>query len=368
MGKRVAGLDSLRWFAAMLVVMSHTRILLQGGLGNAIFFTLSGFLAISPFKANGEQQFLRLRNIGKYYLSRIVRVMLTLWFCLLLVWALFPYNQLVFRDFDVYNNLFLNMSMIKVHGHLWFLQQEMFYYLLVPFLMIGLNMLRKFFERWNKMNDQYYSIIAVILFTATFICDHYNSSSVFYLLGNGGKQMFRIQQFLLGMGFGYIYKAMREKGTDFRKIKWYQRLSGLYGFAFVVFCICSSSVVLALINERYADWHIGWAKPMLCGVLTGIMIIFLLTGEESLFHRAFCNKVFAFLGRISFPVYIMHWYFIPIFGQQTAIRNFLLLYIVTNAIAVGIHFLVEKPAIVFSKSFSIADVKKYYCQLADKNS
>lgn len=365
MGKRVAGLDSLRWFAAMLVIMSHTKILLQGGLGNDIFFTLSGFLAISPFKKNGEATFLSLHNVCKYYLSRIIRIMITLWFCLLLVWMVFPHEQLVLWDFEAFNNLFLNMAMIKVHGHLWFLQQEMFFYTVVPFLMIGLHILKETLQRIVKKDGYSYIIIAVILIIASFICFHYNSPSVFYLLGNGGKQMFRIQQFLLGMGFGYIYKAIAESKNNFEKIKWYQTLTGLYGFGFVIFCVCSSSVILALINDQYADYHIGWNKPMLCGVMTGIMIISLLTGGESLFQRFWSNRVFAFLGRISFPVYIMHWYFIPIFGQQTAIKNFMLLYIVTNAIAVGIHFLVEQPAMVFAKSFSIHGVRRYYDQLTN---
>ena len=73
--KRNSSLDGVRAIAITLVVASHTGILGQGGLGNAIFFCLSGFLAAIPFKQDVEKDFLSIKTILNYYLNRLIRIL-----------------------------------------------------------------------------------------------------------------------------------------------------------------------------------------------------------------------------------------------------------------------------------------------------
>lgn len=74
LSKRNTSLDGLRALAITLIVASHCNFLNQGGLGNAIFFCLSGFLAVSPFSQDGEERFSSLPKIGQYYWNRIMRI------------------------------------------------------------------------------------------------------------------------------------------------------------------------------------------------------------------------------------------------------------------------------------------------------
>lgn len=79
-----------------------------------------------------------------------------------------------------------------------------------------------------------------------------------------------------------------------------------------------------------------------------------------LFQGGLGNRLLSFLGRISFVIYIFHWYFIPVLNQQTPVKNFLLLYFVTIGVAIIVHAVVEKPAIIFTKRYKISDVLTYY--------
>ena len=48
---RINSLDGLRFLAITLIIASHCNFLNQGGLGNDIFFALSGFFAV--YKSGG---------------------------------------------------------------------------------------------------------------------------------------------------------------------------------------------------------------------------------------------------------------------------------------------------------------------------
>ena len=66
-------LDGVRAFAILLVVASHTSafgMTGQGGLGVAIFFTLSGFLLVIPIIPDGEERFCSISSILIFYLKR----------------------------------------------------------------------------------------------------------------------------------------------------------------------------------------------------------------------------------------------------------------------------------------------------------
>lgn len=285
MSNRNLGLDSLRGFAITLVVMSHSGILAQGGLANAIFFSVSGFLAMLPFAEEGEKRFTRPIYIGKYYLNRFIRVFPIMWVCIIGVWLLFPYDFFSGSDMRTFNSLILNLVLVKAKHHLWFLQQEVVFYFVLPFIMLIIFFSKKAIRYIYDNSVAHNIIIAVIVIVLAFLYHEYCGVNVFYLWGNGIKQYFRLDQFLIGMGFGYIYKAIVLNKGKLQKSKSYRFVGNLYGTFFLGFCIFSSKFILAKWNEAYAEFLVGWEMPMLCSILTGCFILILLTEKKVCFVR-----------------------------------------------------------------------------------
>ena len=65
---RMYAFDDFRFIAISLVVASHSRFLLQGGLGND-FFAISVFLLYHHFK------YLSCKGIASFYIGRMFRIL-----------------------------------------------------------------------------------------------------------------------------------------------------------------------------------------------------------------------------------------------------------------------------------------------------
>lgn len=129
-------LDGLRAFAICLVVASHTQafhLTGQGGLAVAFFFVLSGYLLVLPWKKDGEERFCSLSGILFFYRKRFLRLIPAYYVVYLAAHWLTDSTESIAKHL-----LFLNCS-----GHLWFLQQEILFYLLAPFFMLLLALLKK---------------------------------------------------------------------------------------------------------------------------------------------------------------------------------------------------------------------------------
>ena len=125
-------LDGLRGLAALSVVADHSWGIFSGSglVGVWIFFALSGYLLAIPFVRGPELIFdgPRLQNYFFRRLARIVPMYYTIIFIYFLAsgsvqWAL---PHFLFLQGD---------------GHFWTIPQEMFFYLLLPFIMVGMALL-----------------------------------------------------------------------------------------------------------------------------------------------------------------------------------------------------------------------------------
>ena len=101
-------IQGIRFWAIALIVASHCGFLAQGGLGNCIFFAMSGFFVCQPFTdGDFEYKYLSLKGILNYYYKRIIRIIPVAWLCM--AFAAWGLRYLDFRDFTTENSLFLNM-------------------------------------------------------------------------------------------------------------------------------------------------------------------------------------------------------------------------------------------------------------------
>ena len=359
MRKRNTALDGLRFLAVALVVSSHCSFLRQGGLGNAIFFALSGFLAVRPF-AKDKEDFKGIVKILRYYLSRIIRIVPVFWVCILGAFFLNPVKYFDIADTESFNSLLLNMFFIKSQGHLWFLQQEMFFYLIFPFLSLLLAGIYHLLSKIIKKEPVSLLIIAAFLVICSFLLNHFFTDKVFYLYGNGTKMAFRLGQFTAGMAAGYIYRAYKLSSVKISRPV--DITAGIYGALFLFFCVFSAEPILSCFFPSMKDIYIGWTYPILCSILT-VLFILSVTISDNIITKFMGNRLFSYIGSISFAVYLVHWYFLPAFLNDDVIKRFILLFFVSISAASIIHILVEKPSMIFAKSFKAKDIAEYYKNL-----
>lgn len=350
--KRNSSLDGLRFLAITLVVASHSGLLIQGGLGNNIFFSLSGFLSIEPFKNTNYIENYGVKGIFIYYLKRFLRIIPVFWFYLLFTSLLFPDVYFKFNDFFTESSFVLNMFFIKSSGHLWFLQQEIVFYIISPFILLIINLIMKLLKKIKLSNVKCYSICTILLAILTFCVIKFMPQSFLKLYGNGKYQPFRLGLFLLGMTTGYVYKTYVKKDMQLDTKKWYRALSNIILILFILFCIVSSQQFLTIFNKDYREYTIGWQEPELCTVLACITIFFLVTAPNAIVTKFFGNKFFTYIAKISFCMYLFHWPLLKL-KNPYIISSFVIIYFVTICVSIIINKYIEKPCINLSKKIVI---------------
>ena len=307
-------LDGVRAFAILLVVASSTSafgMTGQGGLGVAIFFTLSGFLLVIPSIPDGEERFCCSSSILLFYLkpgSSSFAVLL---------------HHLTVRVLDhrfSSQGLIGNLLFTNCQGHLWFLQQEVFFYFLAPFLMLVLFFLKKICKFKNLH-------LSFLLLAAAYLSQKYLTADVFYLMGNGKEQNFRLGLFLIGMAFGYLYKS--------GKCSSIKTLSGKAFADFIcLLLICcsifSSAFFLSKFNTELVSYYVGWNKPLLCAFGTGLFLFLILANADGIFSRLFRLPFFVSIGKASYGIYLIDYFLIPYVNFSTPSQKLHCRYLVLN--------------------------------------
>jgi peptidoglycan/LPS O-acetylase OafA/YrhL len=350
---RNEALDGIRMVAVTLVVLSHTNILNQGGLGNAIFFCLSGFLAALPFVQDGERRYLSAQNTLNYYFSRLFRILPLYYFILISVKWLTGN-----KFFESKTVLLQNMIFTDCYGHLWFLQQEMVMYLILPFLMILMAVIKSFIPR--KYND---AACVIVLLFITQLTWKFLTPDIFYLRGNGTKMAFRIWQFTVGMAAAYLYRIYVKSGSQWDKHRGVRIGLDILASLLLIGCVLSSSSVLGRIDKQLVGFYVGWRFPLWCSSLAGVLILCLLVNPTGFVAKLLSNKILVVLGRISFGIYLVHFFFLPYVSLGSKYKSFVFIYAISACVAYVLHIFIEKPCGIFAKTKSIKQFKDYYKNL-----
>lgn len=350
MGNRNSALDGIRAIGITLIVMSHTGLLSQGAIGNAIFFCLSGFFASNPFGNSSESKYLNFKHCYNYWTSRILRIF-PVYYVVILAFYLLGSNF-----FSGTINFLKNCIFFESNSHLWFLQQELLMYFCVPIIFIIISFIKKILD--FKYIDE---ICALIIVLASWLAYTKLSIEVFFLIGNGKPQKFRVEQFLVGFALGYFWKALNKKRIKLNKLV--KLVCDFVVIVFLVFSIVSSEQILSTIDCKFRGYYIGWEKPMLCSILSATMILCVLLNSESVISKLLGCKLVAYIGKISFGIYLVHVFFIPYLKLESEIKTFIFVYLISICVASMLYVLIEKPSILYAKTRKLKDIVDYYSAL-----
>lgn len=360
MRSKIRSLQGLRFWAITLIVASHCGILLQGGVGNCIFFALSGFLATRPFSSVNENH-RGFFKIFKFYEKKVFRIIPVYWSVLLI--AHFLFNCFLLEDIHSFDSLLLNMLFVKTYGHLWFLQQEVFFYIILPFILIVLSLLNDLLIKLHA-NDKIRPLLLFILLTTSSIAsERLLSSDVFYLNGNSSRMRFFLGCFLAGMGFSYLYKYLLNFSTSLISNKAFRLITNIYVFLFLFFTIFTAEPILSYIDTRFTDYFIGWEHTLGIVCTACILIIVLILYDNSLSSRFLSNNWFNYIGNLSYIIYLIHFFLLRLFSNANPIQKFMGVYLLSIALSIIIHNLIEKPIIQWSNDKSNFSFGEYYAKL-----
>lgn len=325
---RIAGADGLRALACLLVVWHHTAqklnpegqspivsalhfLGMRGEVGVSLFFVLSGCLLSIPFwGAFVERK--AFPSIKRYSLNRAARIAPAFWLNLIVCnilavsffnlefsWQKFSSAFLFINSYH-YSTFFPS----ELNGPLWSIGLEVSCYLLLPIALYAI------FKTAKSVVTAMLGVGALIvalqvinpLITKVFMTDNEQKGWQFGMDG-GAKQWLPywnvasfFTQFLLGSLAALVIVYLRSKQA---------KVSRLFDLGFVAASVVATMLVLHRLNPGAPDSLTQ--QPYVSPFFALFMAIALVCASHSVYvSRALDNRLFSWLAKVSFGVYLWH--------------------------------------------------------------
>ncbi len=316
---RLPTLDAWRGIAIALVLFDHLQAAILGGYyrpwlqtgqhGVTIFFVLSGFLITSKLLEGPI-------NLRRFYLRRFFRLMPVAWIYLAAVslFTLFGEKQPVsFPElasclFSFRN--FFGPGPSLYFAHFWSLAIEEQFYLVWPCLLLFLGFHR---ARWLPIAIAITAAVSIALYR-TALWPSYNQQ------WRSFHTEVRADALLVGCLLALLHADPR-----WRKIL--ERWSGYLWLP-----------ALATLLWSIAFWH--WLPPLYESVAIALLLSATVLHPQAFAVRPLQARSLAWLGTVSYSVYVWQQVFFVYRGAATTIPLLMLM----PVFALGSYYLVERPA------------------------
>jgi peptidoglycan/LPS O-acetylase OafA/YrhL/GNAT superfamily N-acetyltransferase len=288
-------IDGLRAVAVAAVVLFHCNLAFSGGfVGVDVFYVISGYLIVGLIGADIAKGTFTYRGFYERRIRRLYPAM----FLVLAVTSLWAVTQMLWVDLQAYarslmatvfylsniqfyseSGYFTEEATIKPLLHTWSLAVEEQFYLLVPALMVVLH--RRFGTGWRVA---VLALLVALSFILCLVVIGRDRAAAFYMLptrawelGTGG---------LLAMT-GLAWVARR---------RWLAEALGVGGLLAIGYAVVRFDGNVPFPDARAALPVIGAAMVIAGGSVPQTVVARLLSLPPA-----------AYLGRISYPLYLWHW-------------------------------------------------------------
>lgn len=296
-------IDCFRFLAVLAVIFFHCALpFSEGGfLGVDIFFVISGYVM---YASVSRKSHFGWRDIPHFFKKRILRIYPALLITLLLTACAsalimdvvaFDYfgKQLFFAALSLSNLLFAKGhnyfdSDTPILLHTWSLAVEMQFYFIFPFFMIALTILKT-----RTKSAATFLLLILIGTTGLYAANTSEANSSFFLLQN------RAFEFLLGMLAAHL-----------------PRINFTSKARSAIITSCLAAIVIQFMFLTAGDWHPGMLT--LAAVLPAAIILKL--GESIRIPQNATVNITAYLGRLSYGIYLFH-FPITVITEQTLSQN-----------------------------------------------
>jgi peptidoglycan/LPS O-acetylase OafA/YrhL len=407
-------LDGVRAIACLLVIWLHINLitrdmhiwspgttpplidvlLFSGSIGVTLFFVLSGFLLFLPYvqallAVPGTPGARPWPSARQFYLRRAWRILPGYYAALFLLVLLQQPQYLSpshWRDLALFLVLFMDSipaTFQQLNGPFWTLAIEWQFYLLLPFLALGVRALvgRLPRSRRGGRSGQGWGIAGcLVVLLGWGVLSHYVGAwlvahpaatvplvprrvldvVVFFLYGVRGKYL---EDFACGMLASLCYTVLRDP-THANALRRLQRISpwvggGVAGVALAGMALATHGALFASsgvsgLSGLGAALASSDELALSLGFASGILAI--LFGGSRV-RRVFASVPLRWIGLISYSLYIWHLLLLVVFMHQLGPSLFVLPAIVAYALywawvgvvvipfAAGVYWLVEQPGI-----------------------
>lgn len=292
-----AEIDGLRAFSVIPVILFHAGFeLFSGGfVGVDVFFVISGYLITIILLEDIENDHF---SIVDFYERRARRILPALVFVLLLVavisWAFLTplamrsvYQQLVSNAFFLSNihytltwGYFESWKLPPVFLNTWSLAVEEQFYLIIPFLIFCLR-------KKVKLKVLVLSVLALSSLVWASYAQSLYPVATYYLLPS------RLWELTFGVLLAYLVKY-----NPIGVCRWRVGFLKLKGDVFLFLFLS----LFYFFYSKEIPYPSFWTLPV---VMAATLIILLVDGSSSV-GRILSARVFVYIGKLSYPLYLLH--------------------------------------------------------------
>ena len=355
LGHRPA-LDGVRGFAILMVLVDHGRIVGDGFgfMGVNTFFVLSGFLItcllVEEHDRTGKITF------KNFYFRRGLRLLPAL-IVMLAAFVLFcfmvdPYKRAVRELYEALAALFYISNWTAMYHigrhlsllHTWSLSVEEQFYFIWPGILLWLlsKCTRSSILCWIFLG----AVLSVMLRVALFVGGTTELSGNVFPLDparlTGGTDT-RADSLLIGCFAGVLACSnLLPRGAGFQQIL---KLAATSAVPLLVgLAICPKMDPLMV--------YCGWFAA---SILAMALILYLVSAPESWLHRCLQNRPLAYLGTISYSLYLWHFPISTALVQHHLPWTNMTYLIPVIPVALLSYYLIEKPCLRLKKRFQVVD-------------
>lgn len=307
-------LTSLRFFFAFMIFAHHLTflsksdlpyfrwiheyILKEGYIGVSFFFILSGFILAYNYRDSILNKKVSNKN---FFIARIARIYPLHLLCLLIAIPLTLQNSAFeFSTWikQLFFNLTLTQSFIPIktfyfsfNSPSWSISNELFFYLLFPFLIILISKLK-----YYKFNKGLLTLFLFLLPLLMLVIPPIHYKSLFYV-----NPFFRIFDFIIGILLFELYERIKNQ----QRLIHYNILEISSVLLLVLFFVFHREFPLVL---RYSVYY--WL-PM-------SLLILIFSFQKGFISNFLSNRILILLGEISFGFYMFHQLILKYFKNLNA--------------------------------------------------
>jgi peptidoglycan/LPS O-acetylase OafA/YrhL len=305
------------------------RVVALGGQGVAVFFVISGYSVSASYMAS--------KGFGDYINKRFWRIA-PLYYFWIVVAVLTATTNIGWQEknhvsVDAYNLLmhitFLSSLDYRIAPTLlgvdWTLSIEMFWYFLIPPMLIWANSLKRLIALM---------MLSITIYAFTHVGRHVfpDSNDVFAQIVHWSPV-----QYILGFGLGVIAFRLREFSNGFAKFG-STALMVLLGSFFIYLWIPIS--IMHMLSYLY---------------FSAVAFVLILFGSRAnlYFRTVFANPIILFLGTLSYGIYLCHIILLGImtkfFTWDNLFIKFSFVLLAAIVVSTLTYFTIEKPSLSIGK-------------------